>query len=173
MEIESVVVVGFFDLLGCRFEELGEPLQQTVGRFQDLVGEGSGVRVRSGAVELVGEYEDLEAVGVMAGGIGGGGDVRGRRGGAPGIGGGCGQRGSPGGVGRAAMPGAGLAVVVGVYRRAEDGVPAVGWVPSAAAGGRDGGPAEAGAAWRKLTPMPWAVIRRTAVWISRARSLVL
>ena len=61
----------------------------------------------------------------------------------------------------------------GVYRRAEDGVPAVGHVAGAAVGGQLVGPAEAGVAWRKLTPMPWAVSSRTTLWMSRARSLVL
>ncbi|MFD4633535.1 hypothetical protein ACFVYR_31240 [Streptomyces sp. NPDC058284] len=45
VEVESVVVIGLLGLLGRRFEELGEPRQQAVGRFQDLVGEGGGLLV--------------------------------------------------------------------------------------------------------------------------------
>ncbi|MBM7167053.1 hypothetical protein JQK87_01160 [Streptomyces sp. G44] len=108
MQVEPVVVIGLLDLLGCRLEELGEPLQQAIGRFQDLVGEGSGMLVGRSAVELVGEREDLAAVDVASVGIGGGGNAR--RGGNRGRGGTGGQVESPENKSQAVLPDVGLTV---------------------------------------------------------------
>ncbi|MEV0259378.1 hypothetical protein AB0H82_34635 [Streptomyces sp. NPDC050732] len=120
VEVEPVVVIGLFDLLGCRLEELGEPLQQAIGGFQDLVGECSGMLVGRSAVELVGEREDLAAVDVAAVGIGGGGKAR--RGGSRGRGGTGGQVGSPESRSQAVLPDDGLTVAAGGRRARRCGV---------------------------------------------------
>ncbi|WKV82489.1 hypothetical protein HBB06_30495 (plasmid) [Streptomyces sp. SNU607] len=63
-QIEAVVLFRFLRLLRGCLEEIAEPLQQAVGRLQDLVEQSGGVRVRGRPVELVGESEEHVAVGV-------------------------------------------------------------------------------------------------------------
>ncbi|MFE5759599.1 hypothetical protein ACFQ7I_38870 [Streptomyces massasporeus] len=44
-QVDAVVLLGFLGLLPGCFEELAELRQQAVGGFQDLVQQGSGIRM--------------------------------------------------------------------------------------------------------------------------------
>lgn len=76
-----LLITEFLDLLGGRLEELGEPFEESVGGFQDLVDEAGGVLVGSGFLELVREVQDVAAVAVVVRRVGGGVGVQVVRGG--------------------------------------------------------------------------------------------
>ncbi len=63
-QVEAVVLLGFLGFLAGCFEELAELCQQAVGGFKDLMQKGSGIRVRLGCVEPVGQIAQRVAVDV-------------------------------------------------------------------------------------------------------------
>ena len=82
-QVEAVVLLRFLGLLPGCFEELAELRQQAVGGLQDLVQQGSGIRMRLRSVEPVGQSAQRVAVDVDGSVVGCAGDAlglgRGRR----------------------------------------------------------------------------------------------
>lgn len=55
VELEAVLAFGCLGRLGCRFEEVFEAGEESLGRLQDLIEEAGGFVVRAGGIQLVGE----------------------------------------------------------------------------------------------------------------------
>ncbi|MFJ8954939.1 hypothetical protein ACIRO1_33060 [Streptomyces sp. NPDC102381] len=76
-QIEAVVILGLFSPLAGCLEELTELCEPAVAGLEDLVQQGSGLRLRFGPVEPVGQSTKRITVDIGGGAVGSVGTVRG------------------------------------------------------------------------------------------------